>query len=79
MQNQFIMVVATVKYLFVPRYKIIRSSEFSIDVDKEAEAYCALSDGQIICVKNIAFSSRNNNYVVISKEFRVKEVLYISL
>lgn len=59
-----------------PQYQIMRCANTIIRTDKLSDNCCGLADGNIIEVKNIAYSIELNKKVIIGNEFCHRKDLY---
>lgn len=59
-----------------PQYKIIRKTNMTLRTDVEADNCCALIDGTIVLIKNIAYNKDLNVHVIIGHKFLYKENFY---
>lgn len=59
-----------------PQYKIIRKENMTLRIDVQADSCCALTDGTIVLIENIAHNKDLNVDVIIGRKFLYKEDFY---
>lgn len=52
-----------------PQYKALRKSNYKLCISFK-DGFCSLTDGTVIRLKNIAFSSQLHEMVVVGKEYK---------
>ncbi|XP_026466750.1 uncharacterized protein LOC113370294 [Ctenocephalides felis] len=65
-----------IEYCGNPQYKVVYCSDFTFNINEKSDSFCALRNGKIVNIINVAFCTKLNQLVIIGKEFKVKEDLY---